>query len=78
MTPDQDRNRLHRLEKENWCPSSVNKRGGEDQWRLKSFLSPPSAAIERKSEQIFVTPKPDRKEEDEMVQLLRGYPPYLS
>ena len=45
------------LEKDNWCPSSVKKRGGEDQWRLKSFPKenskaspPPAAAVKRESE----------------------------
>ena len=62
-----------RLEKENRCPSSVKKRGGEDQWRLRSFskesskASPPAVAVKQKSERVFITPKTDRMEEDEVV-----------
>ena len=71
-----------RLEKENRHRSSGR---GEGKTNGGLFLnlnesfkaSPLSAAIEQKSERIS-TPKPDRKEEDEVVQLLRGYPHYPS
>lgn len=77
-----------KLEQENPCPSSVQKKGGEENRRLKCFLknnrktaavSPPppsTTSTEQRSERLFITPKLERKEEDVMAQLLREHPPY--